>query len=99
MSETISVTCPHCLTTLEVDSQAGVVVGHQAPVSTEKKIDFETRIQEMADEKQRAANRMQEAMRAEQSRERLLEDRFQALMNKAGEVDDTTPHIRDIDLE
>ncbi len=99
MSKTISVTCPHCAATLEFDSQAGVVVGHQPPASKERKIDFETRMQEMEDEKRRAEGRLNEAMRAEQSRERLLEDRFRQLMDKAGDVDDKTPHIRDIDLD
>ncbi len=99
MSKTISVTCPHCAATLDVDNQAGVVVSHQPPVAKEQKIDFETRIQEMADEKRRAEGRLNEAMRAEQSRERLMDDRFRQLMDQAGDLDDKTPPIRDIDLD
>jgi uncharacterized Zn finger protein (UPF0148 family) len=98
-SNRISVTCPHCHATLTVDTEAAVVVGHQPPPSHKEKIDFDTRLKQMEEEKKRAAGRLEEAMRAEKSRDRLLEDRFKELMDDAKNQDDTTPPIRDIDLD
>lgn len=99
MSKTISVSCPHCQSTLKIDAEAGVVIEHQAPVDPKEKIDFDTRLKQMEEEKKRAAGRLEEAMRAEKSRDRLLEDRFRKLMDDAKNQDDSTPPIRDIDLD
>lgn len=100
MSEPISVTCPHCGATLQIDVEAGVVVHHQAPVSTAEKIDFDARLKQMEADKKRAADRMAEAFRAEKSRDRILEDRFRKLMDGAKNDEDADkPMIRDIDLD
>ncbi len=99
MSAKITVTCPHCGSSLKIDSKAGVVVEHQPPVQVSEKVDFETRFKQMDDEKRRASDRMAEAMRREQSRGRIMEDKFRELMEKAKETDDTTPPLRDIDLD
>ena len=99
MSETITVTCPHCSSSLTIDAEAGVVVAHDPPPEHRERIDFDERLKQMEDDKRRAASRLEEAMRKEQSRERILEDRFRDLMDKAKDIDDTTPPIRDIDLD
>jgi uncharacterized Zn finger protein (UPF0148 family) len=99
MSETVSVTCPICGATLKIDTEAGVVVDHQAPPEHRDKIDFETRLKQMEEEKRRASDRLAEAMRKEKSRDRILEDKFRELMDKAKDIDDSTPPIRDIDLD
>jgi hypothetical protein len=99
MTETVSISCPHCKAVLKVDKEAGVVVEHQPPVEHKEKIDFETRLKQMQDEKRRASDRMAEAMRKEKSKERIMEDRFRELMDKAREEDDGTPPLRDIDLD
>ncbi len=98
-SNTISLTCPHCQATLVVDGDAGVVVEHQPPIEHREKVDFETRLQQMEDEKRRAANRLDEAMRQEKSRDRILEDRFRKLMEDAKDDDGAPPPVRDIDLD
>jgi hypothetical protein len=99
MSRTVSVTCPHCKATLKVDVEAGVVVAHEAPPQTGERVDFDTRLQQMQEEKARAADRMAEAMRREQSRGRIMEDRFRELMEKVKEQPDTGRPLRDIDLD
>ena len=63
MKDTITVTCPHCDTSLVVDLAAGVVVGHTPPVRTRDKVDFDARLKEMEAEKARSADRLAEAMR------------------------------------
>jgi hypothetical protein len=100
MSDTITVTCPHCRSSLVIDRAAGVVVSHEPPVDRGSKIDFDQRLQQMEQEKRRMAGRLDEAMRAEKDKNRLLEDRFRKLMDSAREdPDDDRPFVRDIDLD
>jgi hypothetical protein len=98
MKKTTTVTCPHCDSALVVDVEAGVIVGHSPPVRTHDKVDFDARLKEMEAEKARSADRLAEAMRQEQSRDRLMEDKFRSLMEKAKDDDGSRP-IRDIDLD
>ena len=112
MSRKLSLTCPHCQSALVVDVDAGVVVSHAPPagflvatlfvlppVRTAEKTDFETRLKQLESEKSRAAERMAEAMRKEQSRDRLLEDRFRELLDDAKSSKDEGKPVRDIDLD
>jgi hypothetical protein len=99
MSETKTVHCPCCGAALQIDPEACVVVSHQPPPDTSEKIDLETRLKMMEEQKRRATDRMAEAMRAEESKGKILEDRFKSLMEKAGEADDGKPPVRDIDLD
>ena len=93
-----TVTCPHCDSSLVIDVEAGVVVDHSPPVRIHDKIDFNARLKQMEDEKARSADRLAEAMRQEKSKNRLMEDKFRSLLEKAKD-DDGTPYIRDIDLD
>ena len=101
MTRTVSLTCPHCGTTLSVDLEAGVVVDHQVPAAPHEKerVDFDARLKQLEADKARAADRMAEAMRKEQSKDRLMADRFRELMDRAAKDPDTDRPIRDIDLE
>lgn len=98
MKNTVSVTCPHCDSSLVIDIEAGVVVDHTAPVRTHDKVDFNARLKEMEAEKARSADRLAEAMRHEKSKDRLMEDKFRSLMEKAKDDDGSRP-LRDIDLD
>ncbi len=99
MSSTKNLTCPHCGSALTVDVEAGVVVHHEAPPEKKEKIDFDQRVDRIKADQERAADKMDEALRKEQDRERLLEDRFAELMKGAAEKDDGTRPLRDIDLD
>ncbi len=98
MSRSVTVTCPHCGSTLEIDIDAGVVTSHTPPKHEKKALDFDERLRLMESEKKRAADRMAEAMRAEKAKERILEDRFQKLLDEAKDAPDEPPPIKDIDL-
>ena len=99
MSEKLSVTCPHCNSLIKIDIEAGVVVDHLPPVQHRDKIDFDARLQQIEREKARSADRMAEAMRKEQSKDRLMEDRFRELLDDAKKNDDGKRPIKDIDLD
>ena len=98
MSETITVTCPHCESSLVIDVAAGVVVEHTAPSRPTHKVDFDDRLKQLETDKARSADRLAEALREEKDRDRLLEDRFRSLMEKAKDDDGSRP-VRDIDLD
>lgn len=98
MSDTITITCPHCDSSLVIDISAGVVLEHTAQERPQEKVDFDARLKQMEAEKARSADRMAEAMRQEKDKDRLMEDRFRSLMEKAKDDDGSRP-IRDIDLD
>jgi len=98
MSDTITVTCPHCSSSLIIDVEAGVVVEHTPPARPREKVDFNERLKQMEAEKARSADRLAEAMREEKDRDRLMEDKFRSLMEKAKDDDGSRP-VRDIDLD
>lgn len=99
MSDPLTLTCPHCGSTLSVDIAAGVITECTPPVVHREKVDFDARLKEIEAEKRRSADRMAEAMRKEQSKGRLLEDRFRKLVDDAKKAGDDGKPIRDIDLD
>jgi hypothetical protein len=99
MTDKLGVTCPHCGSTLRIDSEAGVVVSHEPPPERRQKADFEARLQQIESEKARAADKMAEAMRREKDKGRLMEDRFKELFDDAKKRDDGSRPIKDIDLD
>jgi len=99
MSDPVTLSCPHCGSTLTVDTDAGVVVHHEPPKVHHDRVDFDDRLKQIEAEKSRAADRMAEAMREEQSKERILEDRFRKLMGDVKDDPDDSRPIRDIDLD
>ncbi len=99
MSSTTKMTCPHCQSALTIDVEAGVVLHHEAPPEKKEMIDFEQRIGQLRTDQQRASEKMDEALRQENDRSRLMEDRFAELMKGAADKDDGSRPLRDIDLD
>lgn len=99
MSTVINVTCPCCQATLEIDTAAGVVVGHQAPPSHREKVNLDDRLAQLKADQARAEERMQEALRRERDRGRLMADKFDKLFKDSDKHDDGKPPTRDIDLD
>ncbi|MCD4749439.1 MAG: hypothetical protein K8R59_08690 [Thermoanaerobaculales bacterium] len=99
MSDVVNLTCPHCGSALKVDVKAGVIVSHEAPPEQKEKIDLDQRIDQLKTDQQRAAGKMDEALRKEKDRSRLMEDRFAELMKGAVEKDDGSRPVREIDLD
>lgn len=99
MSDKVNITCPHCGASIKIDAEAGVVVEHAPPVVHTDKPDFDARLKQIEVEKERAADRMAEAMRRERSKDRIMEDRFRELLDDAKKNDDGKRPLRDIDLD
>jgi Zn-finger nucleic acid-binding protein len=99
MTNKIKIECPHCGSTIYVDKEAEVVISHERPVHVHDKADFDERLQQLGRDKARAADRMQEAMRREKDKSRLMDDRFRELFDDAKQKDDGEKPIKDIDLD
>jgi hypothetical protein len=99
MTDKLNISCPHCGSTIQVDTKAQVVVSHEPPVHHQEKTDFDERLQQLGREKERAADRMAEAMRREKDKGRLMDDRFRELFDETKKTDDGKRPIKDIDLD
>jgi hypothetical protein len=99
MTDKLNISCPHCGSTLKIDTEAGVVVSHEPPVRHREKVDFDDRLQQLGKDQERAADRMAEAMRRERDKSRLMDDRFHELFDDAKKKDDGKKPIKDIDLD
>ena len=99
MTDKLDIECPHCGSTIHVDKEAEVVVAHEPPVHLHDKANFDERLQQLGRDKERAADRMEEAMRREKDKGRLMEDRFRELFDETKKTDDGSKPIKDIDLD
>ena len=99
MTDKLNIECPHCGTKIQVDAEAEVVVSHEPPVHLHQKADFDERLEQLGRDKARAADRMEEAMRREKDKSRLMDDRFRELFDETKKNDDGKKPIKDIDLD
>jgi hypothetical protein len=99
MTDKLNIECPHCGSKIQVDAKAEVVVSHEPPVHLHEKADFDERLQQLDREKERAADRMEEAMRREKDKKRIMDDRFRELFDETKKKDDGSRPIKDIDLD
>ncbi len=99
MTDKLNIECPHCGSKIQVDAKAEVVVSHEPPVHLHEKADFGERLQQLDREKERAADRMEEAMRREKDKKRIMDDRFRELFDETKKKDDGSRPIKDIDLD
>jgi hypothetical protein len=99
MTEKVHIECPHCHAAIQYDKKAEVVVSHEPPAHHHDKVDFDERLQQLGRDKARAADRMEEAMRREKDKSRLMDDRFKELFDETKKKDDGSKPIKDIDLD
>lgn len=93
-----TVTCPHCRALLEIDGEGGVVVSCAVPEPANAKTSLEERLAALAKEKEQAAAKMAEAMRAERTGSQVREEKFRKLLETAKNEPVEKP-LRDIDLD
>lgn len=94
-----TVTCPHCKSLLQLDGEAQVVVSCQPPAEKKAAASLEDRLKQIEEEKKRAADKLAEAMRAEQAGAKLREEKFRQLL--AGVDPEAAPDkpLKDVDLD
>lgn len=93
-----TVTCPHCSSLLEIDSDAGVVASHTPPAASRSATTFEDRLSTLVKEKEQAQAKLAEALRAEKAGAELREEKFRRLLESAKHCEPSKP-IKDIDLD
>lgn len=79
----LAVTCPECQATLSVDSSTGAVLSHQ-PAPVKKKVgSLEEAAQEIARQKERAADLFAATVEREKHKSEIMERTFQQALEKA----------------
>ena len=91
------VACPSCDCELEVDRRTGKVLAHRA--KAKPPADFDDLFDEVERSRQRAERRVAQEEEALADRRRILDRRFEEAMERAEEVDDSTPPESPFDLD
>jgi hypothetical protein len=99
-TRTFRVACPECSADLVIDAATGEILYHRKPnLGPAGGKSFDALMQGLDEERTRAEEIFERERAAMKDRERLLEEKFQEAMRKAGDLDDATPPPRPFDLE
>jgi hypothetical protein len=93
-----SVTCPHCQALLELDAEKQLVIDSKVPEKPKSTVTIEGRLQALADAKESAKAKLEEAMRSERAGASIRDERFKKLLEEAKTQPIEKP-IRDIDID
>lgn len=96
---TVTVDCPECGVSMEVDSTTGAVLAHHGSRRSAGKPDFDDLLAGIDDDRRRAEKVFAREKAMLEDRERLLERRFEEAMRRAEDVDDDTPPPSPFDLD
>lgn len=96
---TLTVRCPDCSTSLEIDAATGAIVHHQRASKRHGAGDFDQLVAKVADDRKRADAMFDQECAAHEDRHRLLNDRYDEALSRINEVDDTTPAKSPFDFE
>jgi len=94
-----TVTCPHCKSLLELDAEAQLVVACKPPEEKKPVASLEERLKQLEEEKKKAADKLAEAMRAEQAGFRVREEKFRKLLSQVDPDAEPEKPVRDVDLD
>lgn len=83
MGDDLLVHCPDCGATLKVDRATGAVLSHQPAASKKKLGSFEEAAQEIARQKDRAADLFAATVEREKHKSEILEKTFKEALEKA----------------
>ncbi|MGH9779718.1 MAG: hypothetical protein ACRD5I_15045 [Candidatus Acidiferrales bacterium] len=95
-AEPIQVTCPHCQTKLEIDTELAAVLSHEPPPVP--KHDFDEQLKEVSEAEKKRDEVFRQQVDAQKERARLLERKFEESFKKTKDQPVTKP-LRDFDLE
>ncbi len=94
---TFTVTCPCCNGRLTIDSALEAVIAHEAPPRPRSGLGLDDALSSLKGEAARREQRFQQQMRAEQSKGKVLDRKFQEGLKKAKDSPD--PPINPMDLD
>jgi hypothetical protein len=99
-STSLRVTCPECSADLVIDAATGEILHHRkqnlGPAGGKS---FDALMQGLEEDRSRAEEIFERERAAMKDRDRLLQEKFEEAMRRAGDLDDTTPPPRPFDLD
>ena len=94
------VVCPECSAELVIDAATGQILHHRkANLGPAGGKSFDALMQGLEEDRSRAEEIFERERVAVKDRDRLLEERFEEAMRKAGDLDDVKPPPRPFDLD
>jgi hypothetical protein len=93
------VQCPCCQATLKIDPETSAVIAHTVPVKPPAIEDLAAEVAKLKGEGARREALFQKSFEAEKTHGKVLEKKFDELFKRAKENPDTTPPVRDFDLD
>lgn len=94
--EKFTIICPCCEANLTIDAQTGAVLAHEE--KTKKLGSFEDLKQQLDKQKESRENIFAQQMSSQKDRERLLEEKFNEAMKRAGDETDK-PFKNPLDMD
>jgi hypothetical protein len=91
------ITCPCCSGRLTIDAALEAVVAHEAPPRPRSGLDLGGALSSLRDAASRREERFQEQLRAEQSKSKVLDRKFQEGLKKAKDSPD--PPLNPMDMD
>jgi hypothetical protein len=99
-SRKLSLRCPECGSDLVVDASTGEVLSHRRPKQPPAGgKDFDSLLQGLDEERERAQSVFEREVAAMKDRDRLLEEKFREAMRRAEEEPDEGPPKRPFDFD
>ena len=94
--DTVKVTCPHCQAKLTVDPALAAVISHEPPPKSGPSRDLGSALEALQSATAKREEAFKESLKAEQTRGKVLDRKFQEGLKKAK---DAPPPLRPIDLD
>ncbi|OQC42616.1 MAG: hypothetical protein BWX64_00006 [Acidobacteria bacterium ADurb.Bin051] len=99
-TKSLRLTCPDCGSDLVVDARTGAVLSHRRPKEPPAGgKDFDALLAGLDESRNRAEKLFEQEKAAMADRERLLEEKFRAALQRAEEEPDDGPPPRPFDLD
>jgi hypothetical protein len=96
----ITVKCPSCRTTMDVDADTGAVLRHRDAVKTKPGEDFlGTRLRELEEEKARRAAIVAQSHERERTKQGEFDRLFKRVQEESGAGTPPDRMVRDVDLD
>jgi hypothetical protein len=96
----LTLPCPECGSRLIVDQATGEVISHSAPAGRPGAgKSFETLLEDLDRDREQAEDIFAREMAALEDRDRLLDEKFRAAVEQAGDLDDEVPPPRPFDFD
>lgn len=95
----MTIRCPDCGSEMKIDAATGQILSHRSPAKAAAGHDFDSLLAGLDRAKSRADEIFQQEFKALEDKDRILEEKFKAAMERAEDEDDGKPPVRPWDLD